>query len=95
MLRAVGMQRKQVRRTIYLESLLIAVFGAVLGLVIGLTYGALVTKSLHGSGLDRVSIPWGQSLIFLVLAAIVGVVAALWPGIRAARTRPLAAIVEA
>ena len=32
MLRAVGMQRKQVRRTIYLESLLIAIFGAVLGL---------------------------------------------------------------
>ncbi len=95
MLRAVGMQRKQVRRTIYLESLLIAVFGAVLGLVIGLSYGGLFTKSLHGAGLDQLSVPWGQSLLFLVLAAIVGVLAALWPGIRAARTPPLAAIGEA
>ena len=92
MLRAVGMQRKQVRRTLYLESLLIAVFGAVLGLVLGLSYGALITKSLHGQGLDRISIPWAQSVLFLVLAAIVGVLAAVWPGIRAARTRPLEAI---
>ena len=83
MLRAVGMQRKQVRRTIYLESLLIAVFGAVLGLALGLSYGALFTKALHGQGLDRLSVPWGQSVLFLVLAAIVGVLAALWPGIRA------------
>jgi putative ABC transport system permease protein len=94
MLRAIGMQRKQVRRTIYLESLLIAVFGAVLGLILGISYGTLITKSLHGQGLDQISVPWGQSVLFLVLAAVVGVLAALWPGIRAARTRPLAAIVE-
>jgi putative ABC transport system permease protein len=94
MLRAIGMQRKQVRRTIYLESLLIAVFGAVLGLVLGVSYGTLITRSLHGQGLDKISVPWGQTVVFLVLAAVVGVLAALWPGIRAARTRPLAAIVE-
>jgi putative ABC transport system permease protein len=94
MLRAVGMQRKQVRRTIYLESLLIAVFGAVLGLIIGVSYGSLMIRALHGQGLDRVSVPWGQNVLFVVLAAVVGVLAALWPGIRAARTPPLAAIVE-
>jgi putative ABC transport system permease protein len=92
MLRAVGMQRKQVRRTIYLESLLIAVFGAVLGLALGLTYGSLFTHALHGAGLDVLSVPWGQSVLFLVLSAVVGVLAALWPGARAARTKPLEAI---
>jgi putative ABC transport system permease protein len=95
MLRAVGMQRKQVRRTIYLESLLISVFGAVLGLIVGISYGALMIRALHGEGLDKISVPWGQNVVFVVLAALVGVLAALWPGIRAARTRPLAAIVEA
>ncbi len=94
MLRAVGMARKQVRRTIYLESLLIAVFGALLGLVLGIVYGSLFTKLLHSQGLNVLSIPWGQAVLFLVLAAVVGVLAALWPGIRAARTPPLAAIVE-
>lgn len=94
MLRAVGMQRKQVRRTLYLESLLIAVFGAVLGLVLGLSYGALFTRTLKSQGLDHLSVPWGQAVIFLLLAAVVGVLAALWPGVRAARTRPLEAIAE-
>jgi putative ABC transport system permease protein len=92
MLRAVGMQRAQVRRTIYLESLLIAVFGAALGLVLGLSYGSLFTRTLRSQGLDVLSVPWGQAVTFLVVAAVVGVLAALWPGVRAARTRPLEAI---
>jgi putative ABC transport system permease protein len=94
MLRAVGMQRRQVRRTVYLESALIAVFGAVLGLVLGLSYGSLFTHVLRDQGLDVLSVPYGQAAGFLVLAAVVGVLAALWPGIRAARTKPLAAIAD-
>jgi putative ABC transport system permease protein len=92
MLRAVGMQRAQVRRTIYLESLLIAVFGAVLGLALGLGYGSLFTHALRDQGLGVLSVPWVQAVAFLLVAGIVGVLAALWPGVRAARTRPLDAI---
>jgi len=95
MLRAVAMQRKQVRRTIYLESLLIAVFGAVLGVGLGMTFGGLFARTLNSQGLDTISLPWGQAVLFLVLAAVIGVLAALWPGFRAARTPPLAAVVEA
>ena len=94
MLRAVGMQRKQVRRTVYLESALIAVFGAALGLALGISYGSLFTHTLRGQGLDHLSVPVGQATGFLVLAAVVGVLAALWPGVRAARTRPLEAIAD-
>jgi putative ABC transport system permease protein len=92
MLRAVGMQRRQVRRTIYLESLFIAVFGAALGLALGVSYGSLFARTLRSQGLDVVSVPWAQAVVFLVVAGVVGVLAALWPGIRAARTRPLDAI---
>jgi putative ABC transport system permease protein len=95
MLRAVGMQRKQVRRTIYLESLLIAVFGAVLGVGLGLAYGSLFTRTLRDQGMDVITVPWGQAGLFLVLAGVVGVLAALWPGFRAARTPPLSAIATA
>jgi putative ABC transport system permease protein len=94
MLRAVGMLRGQVRRTVYVESLLIAVFGAVLGLALGLTFGALFTHRLRDQGLSVVSVPWGQAALFLAIAAAVGVLAALWPAVRAARTRPLSAIAE-
>ena len=94
MLRAVGMVRAQLRRTIYLESTLIALFGAVLGVGLGLTFGALFVRTLRNQGLTRITIPFGQSAVMLVLAALVGVLAALWPAIRAARTRPLEAIAD-
>src|SRR6476469_3606726 len=86
MLREVGMQRVQVSRTIYLESLLIAVFGAVLALGLGIGCGSLFTRSLSSQGLDRISVPWAQSGLFLVLAAARS-------GVRAARTKPLEACV--
>ena len=92
MLRAVGMQRAQVRRTIYLESLLIAMFGAVLGVGLGLAYGSLFTHVLRNAGLNVLQVPWGQAGLFLVLAAVVGVLAALWPAFRGARTPALEAI---
>jgi putative ABC transport system permease protein len=94
MLRAVGMKRGQVRRTIYLESALIALFGAVVGVALGLVFGSLFVHTLRDSGLDQISVPWGQAVLFLVLAAVVGVLAALWPAVRAARTPPLAAIAD-
>ncbi|MDT4917446.1 MAG: hypothetical protein QOH89_2146 [Pseudonocardiales bacterium] len=41
------------------------------------------------------SVPWSLAALFLVLAAVVGVLAAVWPGYRAARTPPLAAVATA
>lgn len=75
MLRAVGMVRPQVRRTIYLESMLIAVFGAIVGVVLGLGFGSLFVRTLRDQGLDHISVPIGQSVLMLVLAAVVGVLA--------------------
>ncbi|WP_406232629.1 ABC transporter permease [Nocardia sp. NBC_01009] len=94
MLRAVGMQRAQVRRTIYLESMLIAVFGAIVGMLLGLGLGVGFLRTLRDLGIDQIAIPWNQLVLVLVCSAVVGILAALWPGIRAARTPPLAAIAD-
>lgn len=95
MLRAVGMQRAQVRRTIYLESLLIAVFGAIVGVILGLAFGWAFVRTLADQGLDIISVPWSQVIGMLVASGVIGVLAALWPGQRAAKTPPLEAISEA
>ncbi|WP_067688043.1 ABC transporter permease [Nocardia jejuensis] len=94
MLRAVGMQRPQVRRTIYLESMLIAIFGGVVGVVLGLGLGLGFLRTLRDLGLATIDIPWTQVVLMLVASGVIGVLAALWPGIRAARTPPLAAIAD-
>ncbi|MFI6868705.1 ABC transporter permease [Nocardia sp. NPDC050406] len=94
MLRAVGMQRPQVRRSIYLESMLIAIFGAVVGVLLGLGLGVGFLRTLQDLGLEQIAVPWGQILLMLVASGVVGVLAALWPAVRAARTPPLAAIAD-
>lgn len=92
MLRAVGMQRAQVRRTIYLESVLIAVFGALVGVLLGVVFGWGFVRTLADQGLNQISVPWGQVTAMLIGSGVVGVLAALWPASRAARTKPLEAI---
>ena len=95
MLRAVGMLRKQVRRTIYLESVLISIFGALLGMVLGVVIGWCLVRTFREwlTGIQPV-VPWGTVLFTLVAAGVCGVLAALWPAIRAARTKPLEAIAD-
>ncbi|WP_298443458.1 FtsX-like permease family protein, partial [Gordonia sp. (in: high G+C Gram-positive bacteria)] len=94
MLRAIGTSRAQLRRTIYLESTYIAVFGALLGVVLGLAIGLPLVHALKHWGIDSLSVPWSLIVITLVGSAVVGVIAALWPAISAARTKPLEAITE-
>ena len=52
MLRAVGMLRAQVRRAIYLESTLIAVFGAIVGVALGLELRCAVRPDAAKRGPD-------------------------------------------
>ncbi|MFT3660866.1 MAG: FtsX-like permease family protein [Gordonia sp. (in: high G+C Gram-positive bacteria)] len=94
MLRAIGMSRAQLRRTIYLESSYIAVFGALLGVVVGLAIGLPLVRALRHWGFDAMTVPWDLIVITLVGSAVVGVIAAVWPAINAARTKPLEAISE-
>jgi putative ABC transport system permease protein len=91
MLRAIGMTRRQLRRTIRFESAITAVIGSLLGLVIGVVFGWIVTKGLSSEGLVF-AIPWGTLVACLVVAAIVGVLAGAWPAWRAARMRVLDAL---
>jgi len=92
LLRAIGISRGQLRSTIRIESLLIAVYGAVLGVVLGVTFGALLQRALSGSGITELAIPWTLLIVVLVLAAVVGVIAAVWPARRAAKLDILQAI---
>lgn len=94
MLRAVGTQRGQVRQMIILESVAIAVFGALAGIAIGLGLGWAFLRVLAGEGLDTIAVPWALIVWMLVGSAVVGVLSALWPASRAARTAPLDAIAE-
>ena len=92
LLRAVGMKRRQIRAMIRSESVILAVFGAVIGIVVGTGLGLALVSSLHSQGITVTNIPWSSLVVFLILAAILGLIAASWPARRAARLDVLAAI---
>jgi putative ABC transport system permease protein len=92
LLRAVGMTRPQVKRMIRTESVVIAVFGAVVGVVVGTALGAALAGSLRNNGVTDVSIPFGRLILFLIIAALLGLGAATWPARRAAKLDVLQAI---
>jgi putative ABC transport system permease protein len=91
MMRAVGMTRRQVRRMIRYESIVTALIGATLGLALGFFLAALVTRALSSQGVVF-AVPWGQVVIFVIAAIVVGILAAIFPARRAARIDVLRAI---
>jgi putative ABC transport system permease protein len=92
LLRAVGMTRRQLRAMVRWESVAIAVLGAVLGIVLGVVFGVALQSALSEEGLEVLAVPWGRLAAFLLLAALVGVLAAVWPARRAAKLDVLHAI---
>ncbi|MFH8346285.1 ABC transporter permease [Streptomyces sp. NPDC018045] len=93
MLRAIGLDRAGIKRMVRLESLVIALFGGVLGIGLGVFFG-WAAGELIGSSMStyELVLPWGRMGIFLALAAVVGMLAALWPARRAAKLNMLEAI---
>jgi putative ABC transport system permease protein len=91
LLRAVGMSRGQLRRSITWESALIAVLGATIGMGLGLFFAWAVIAALEDDVLV-LSIPWDQVALALAAAGLAGVIAAVLPAWRASRRDILEAI---
>ena len=92
LLRAVGMTRAQVRTTVRWESVLTSVYGAVVGVVMGLVLGYVVIAALRDQGLTKYSVPVATIAAILLIAFVVGVVAAVVPAWRATKLDILQAI---
>ncbi|MGI5376005.1 ABC transporter permease [Streptomyces sp. CA-251387] len=92
LMRAIGLSRRQLRRMIRMESVVIALFGALLGLGLGMGWGATAQKLLALEGLNVLDIPWPTIIGVFIGSAFVGLFAALIPAFRAGRMNVLNAI---
>jgi putative ABC transport system permease protein len=92
LLRAVGLARRQTRRMVTVEAVIVAVFGALLGIAVGSAFGVTLQRALADDGISELRFPVVRLVAFVVIAAIAGVLAALLPARRAARLDVLAAV---
>jgi putative ABC transport system permease protein len=93
LLRAVGMERAQVRATVRWESVIFSLQGTAIGMVVGALFAwALVTALGRESPVFGVGVPWLQLVAVPLGALLAGVVAAVVPARSAARLAPLDAI---
>jgi putative ABC transport system permease protein len=92
LLRAVGMTRGQTREMVAWESVIIALLGAVLGLAVGCGLGIALVSALHSDGISQTAVPGNNLILYAVAAGLFGIVAAIFPAIRASRVDVLRAV---
>jgi putative ABC transport system permease protein len=92
LLRAVGLRRGSVWRMITLESVIIAVFGAVVGSILGVGLGAAIIDSLESFGFGTPVVPYKWLGIYILMAIIAGIIAAIAPAARASKVDILQAV---
>jgi putative ABC transport system permease protein len=94
MTRALGLTRGQLRATLLAEALLMGAVGAIVGLSFGLLYGWATSRVMFTGFAAEVTVPVGQLVGYLAIAAVAAVVAAVLPARRAARASIVAAMAD-
>ncbi|HEX4980234.1 MAG TPA: FtsX-like permease family protein [Ilumatobacteraceae bacterium] len=92
LLRAVGMTRRQLRRTVRWEAVIVSVFGAVVGIVVGLALGIALSLAVPASIIDGITVPYSTIITIVVAAVFAGVIAAWYPARKASKMDVLEAI---
>ena len=84
LLRALGLGRAQLRRMLSVEAVLLCLIGASIGIVLGVVFGWAAGASVLPGMIF--SAPMDQIAVFIAVAVVAGLVAAVLPARRAART---------
>lgn len=88
LIKAIGGKKKMVRRQFLLEAIIISIMGAIFGIVLGVIVGNLFSIVLNTGFV----IPWNWVAGGIIICTIVGLLAGLYPALKAGRLNPIEAL---
>src|SRR5690606_383220 len=88
LIKAIGGKSKFVRRQFLLEAMIISVMGALFGIVLGILVGNMFSIVLNTGFV----VPWNWVLYGIIICSIVGLLAGLYPALKAGRLNPIEAL---
>lgn len=92
LLRAVGMSRRMLRRSVRGEAVIVTLFGVFIGIAVGLVFGLAFSYAVPDNVINGITVPFGTLAFVLVFAVIFAVLAATYPALKASRMNVLDAI---
>ena len=88
LVKAIGGKRKDIRRQFLFESTIISLLGALIGIVLGILVGNLFAAFMQTGFV----VPWGWVTLGVIVCSAVGLLAGLYPAIKASRLNPIQAL---
>jgi putative ABC transport system permease protein len=88
LVKAIGGKSKMVSRQFLLEAIIISVLGALFGIALGIMVGNLFSMVLHTGFV----VPWKWVFYGVIICSIVGLLAGLYPALKAGRLNPIEAL---
>jgi putative ABC transport system permease protein len=92
LLRAVGMSRRMLRRSVRGEAVIVTLFGVLIGIGLGMVFGLSFSYAVPDNVINGITIPFGTLLFVLLFAVVAAVLAATYPAFKASRMNVLDAI---
>ncbi len=92
LLRAVGMNKRQTRRSVRWEAVIVSIFGAIVGIVVGTFLGVVLSVAVPNDVISKLAFNPTIIVAILVGAVIAGLFAALYPSYKASNMNVLEAI---
>lgn len=88
LIKALGGKKRNIRQQFLFESIIISLLGAIFGIILGVLIGNLFSMFLHTGFV----VPWGWVITGIIICSAVGLLAGLWPAIKASRLNPITAL---
>jgi putative ABC transport system permease protein len=88
LIKALGGKRRNIRQQFLFESVIISLLGALFGIILGVIIGNIFALLLNAG----FTIPWAWVISGILICSGVGLLAGLWPAIKASKLNPITAL---